>query len=108
MATAALGILGAVDALLHAVNDPTPHSARETLSNCYCAVADMITSIADPPPDDDAEDEGYDAEQAWQLRVIERIAQNAARPMSRALVADLVATPLAWRTHLDAYTAAVR
>ena len=43
------------------------------------------------------------AEQAWQLRVALAIAKNGDKPITRQLLAPLIAEELPWRKYLNGY-----
>ena len=58
--------------------------------------------------DDPVPDKEEDEESAWQLRVAQRLVTHGDKPLDRALVADLLAESLTWRTRLEDYAAKCR
>jgi hypothetical protein len=102
MCAGGVAVLGCVGGTLRAMQDETPAQAKKTLRSCAYVVWESLT---DPLGDDEEAKRYGDMEKAWQAQVLERAQQRANRPLSRADFADLIAQPVDWRKHLDAYRA---
>jgi hypothetical protein len=96
---AGVTLLDAIASTLNAVTDPSPRSASQATSRCRDALMSAIECVDD---DLDESERMSKVEASWQDEALERVKTSSGN-LARSLFADLLARPMPWQHHINAY-----